>query len=65
MMMSTGGRIGIKPIELFEVGAFYASFFNEKNKHDMYLIGADLQLNYGKFSAKGEVYRSENWHYGQ
>ncbi len=54
MNFSTGARVGMTPHEYFEIGGSYAGFFNEENKIDMSLLGADLQFNYQGFSAKGE-----------
>ncbi|MFC1614719.1 hypothetical protein ACFL5K_05425, partial [Gemmatimonadota bacterium] len=54
MNISTGGRLGIKPHELVEIGTSYAGFYNGDRQLDMALVGFDLQFNYQSFSFKGE-----------
>ena len=54
MKFSFGGRIGVKPHELVEIGGSYGGFANQKNKLDMALTGFDIQLHYENFSFKGE-----------
>lgn len=51
---SFGGRVGITPNDLIEVGGSYAGFINENSDLDMALIGADLQFNIRNFVLKGE-----------
>ena len=54
MKIAGGGRVGIKPHALLEIGGSYAGFFDEQNELDMSLVGADVQFSYGGFSARGE-----------
>ena len=54
MKIAGGGRVGIKPHALLEIGGSYAGFFDEGNELDMSLIGVDGQFSIGNFSAKGE-----------
>ncbi|NQU04784.1 MAG: porin [Calditrichaeota bacterium] len=52
--MSAGGRLGIKPNDIVELGASYASFNNDDNKVDMSLLGVDIQAEFGYLTVKGE-----------
>ena len=54
MKIAGGGRVGIKPHALLEIGGSYAGFFDEGNELDMSLVGVDGQFSIGNFSAKGE-----------
>ncbi len=54
MKFAAGGRLGINVTEQLELGGSYGSFFNEDNKLDMDLTGADITFNLNNFSAKGE-----------
>ena len=49
-----GGRLGITPIEMIEIGGSYAGIMNTDNEIDQGLIGIDLQLNIAALSVKGE-----------
>jgi len=52
--MSAGGRLGIKPNDIVEVGASYASFTNDDSKADMSLLGFDIQAEFEALTVKGE-----------
>ena len=52
--LSAGGQVGFRPGEGLEIGGSYAGFFDAENALDMSLMGADVQLSYRNFSAKGE-----------
>ncbi len=54
-----GGRWGVRPTEMVEVGASYVSFLDSGNTENMSLLGADLQVNMGPWEAKGEVISQE------
>lgn len=54
MKMAGGGRLGICPVEILEVGGNFAGFFNQENTLDMSLLGIDLQFTYDAFFLKGE-----------
>ncbi len=54
MKISFGGRVGITPNEVIEVGGSYGGFMNQNDRMDMALMGVDLQLNNENFSLKGE-----------
>lgn len=54
MKMSLGGRFGVKPHEILEIGASYAGFLNQNDRLGMDLIGADLQFSYQALTLKGE-----------
>ncbi|MEE9553963.1 MAG: hypothetical protein V3W18_06655 [candidate division Zixibacteria bacterium] len=54
MKFSFGGRIGVKPHELVEIGGSYGGFANQEDKLDMALTGFDIQFHYENFALKGE-----------
>jgi len=54
MKLAVGGRMGLTPNEIIEVGCSQASFLNGNKKIDMSMSGIDLQLNYQALSLKGE-----------
>ncbi len=56
---AVGGRWGINPIEMVEVGTSYASFVDADNAENMSMLGADLQVNLGPLEAKGELISQE------
>ena len=54
MKVAFGGRIGIAPHEIIELGGSYAGFLNQTDKLDMSLMVADCQISYEGYSIKGE-----------
>ena len=54
MNVSAGGRLGIKPHRMLELGTSYAGFFDVEDRLDMELRGFDIQFKYRSFSLKGE-----------
>ncbi len=52
--MAVGGRLGVTPVEIAEVGVSYAGFINEDDEIDMSLLGVDFQVNYENIFVKGE-----------
>ncbi len=54
MAIATGARLGIRPLEPLEIGGSFAGFITETSKLDVMLFGADLALEAGGFSLKGE-----------
>jgi len=57
---SIGGRIGIIPDEMIEVGGSFACFFSVANEVAMTMFGADLQLSYKDLRLKGEYISKES-----
>jgi hypothetical protein len=57
---SIGGRIGIVPNDMIEVGASFAGFFSVANEVAMTMLGADLQFNYEDLHIKGEYISKES-----
>ena len=52
--MSLGSRLGLRPALTLELGASYAVFLNKQNQRDMEMVGADVQIELGPLSFKGE-----------
>ncbi len=52
--LSLGGRLGIKPVDIIELGTSYAKMFDHRNRENMYLSGADIQFSYNNLFLKGE-----------
>ncbi|MBW2647793.1 MAG: hypothetical protein JRE23_16805 [Deltaproteobacteria bacterium] len=57
---SIGGRIGITPYEMIEIGGSFAGFLNAANETAMTVFGVDLQFNYKGLRIKGEYISKEN-----
>jgi hypothetical protein len=49
-----GGRLGITPHEIIEIGGSYASVLGQEESLNMELVGVDLQFHLGNLSVKGE-----------
>jgi hypothetical protein len=52
--LALGGRLGFKPADIIELGTSHAQMFDQRNRKNMYLSGADLQFNYNNLYLKGE-----------
>lgn len=59
--LSFGGRLGIKPVDIIELGISYANMFDSQNRKNMYLSGADIQFSLNNLFLKGEyIFHSVN-----
>ena len=54
MNLAVGGRVGISLHPQLEIGGSAVGIFDQDYEVDMSLLGADLQFDYDRFSAKGE-----------
>ncbi len=52
--MSVGGRLGLLPLGLLEIGGSFAHFIKGDDDMGMSLMGADLQFSHNSLSLKGE-----------
>lgn len=57
--MAMGGRLGFKPFGIIEIGASHATMFDLESRISSILYGADIQIDYKKFSLKGEYLINE------
>ncbi len=56
---SAGGRIGLRPFGVIEVGGSFAQVANQAEAADMSLAGVDGRFKYRNFALKGEYIRHD------